>query len=319
MILTSTADLKQYIAISKNFNFADFSPYINKAVLKFTKKYVGNLHIELENAATGTNATIKNEAREHLRNAVANLSLFMDMPLSQVQMDSSGISVATNDNRRSPEWWQVKDIRRELLQSGHEAMDELLKVLEANPTVFTDYAIKFRTINNELIVNNADIFSKYYNINNSRQTYLALQPTIRLIEDKYINKFICNQLFVQLKTPLTGKLNEFKETIQKAIVSFTVAKIANIGLFLLEDKGLRIDFENFMDGRKENPSYGKSVDQLEKLSEELTNNGFNYLQLAKEIVKENPTSFTMCEDPLMEKKIVSGSIFTYDTKGILGL
>lgn len=319
MILQTTSNLKKYIAIGESFVFDDFQPYINKAVLKFTKRYVGDLHTELQNVATGTNASIKNEAREHLRNALANFSWFLYMPLAQLQIDSAGITIATNENRKSAEWWHIKDLRRELLQSGHDAMDELLKVLEGNPTIFTDYTSNYSTINNELIVNNATLFSKYYFINESRQTYLALQPTIRLVEDQYIKTSFCPELFLALKTNATGKLKEVQEIVQKAIVSFTVAKVAHIGLFVLDDKGLRIDFENFIDGRRENPISGKSVDQLEKLATDLLNNGTNYMKQAKEIIEANILDFNQCADPLLKANQFTGNSFTYDTKGIFGL
>lgn len=319
MILETTADLKKYISIAASYQFEDFEPYITKAVNTFTKKYVGNLHVELADEATGAGAAIKNEAREHLRNAIANFGFFLHLPLLQVQMNSSGISVIQNDKQTKPEWWQIKDIRRVILRSGHEAMDLLLSVLEANPSVFTDYTSNYSSINKELIVSNASIFSKYYNIFDSRQTYLALQPTLRLVEDQYIKTFLCSELVTALKSTTTGKVKEVQEAIQKAIVSFTVAKVSNNGLFLLDDRGLRVDFENMMDGRRESASYGKAVDQIKQLADELIANGTNYLQIAKQIIEDNPTDFTLCTNPLI-KSGTSGTGFTpYISGGVVGL
>lgn len=319
MILESTADLKKYISVADSFVFEDFQPYITKAVNTYTKKYVGNLHEELENEVTGTNSEIKNEAREHLRNAIANFGFFLHLPLLQVQMNSSGISVIDNEKQKTAEWWQIKDIRRVLLRSGHEAMDLLLAVLEANPSVFTDYTNNYSSVNKELIVSNASLFSKYYNIFDSRQTYLALQPTIRLVEDQYIKTFLCSELITALKSTTTDKVKEVQEAIQKAIVSFTVAKISNNGLFLLNDTGLRVYYESGIDGRKENPSYGKSVNQLKELADELIANGTNYLQIAKTIIETYPDSFTQCDTPLI-KSGTSGTGFKPYTKGgVVGL
>ena len=50
MILETTVDLKKYVSIATSFEFADFEPYIIKAVNSFTKKYIGNLHIFLKDA-----------------------------------------------------------------------------------------------------------------------------------------------------------------------------------------------------------------------------------------------------------------------------
>jgi hypothetical protein len=319
MILETTADLKEYIAISDSFVFTDFEPYIKKAINKFTRAYVGNLHEELENESAGENAEIKNEAREHLRNAIANFSWFLYIPLAQLMIDSSGISIATNADRKSPEWWQIKDLRRECLQSGHEAMDLLFEILEKNPTVFPDYTSNYSTINRELIVSNAVTFSKYYHINNSRHTYLALQPTIRLVEDQFIKKFLCPELISQLKGIVTGKKLEVQTAIHKAIVAFTVSKVANIGLFILDDSGLKVNFDTFIDGRRENVSYGKSADQVQSLVSEQSSNGLNYLQEVTEIISDNISEFTMCDFPLLSMSNTSSGYSSYDTKGLLGL
>jgi PhoPQ-activated pathogenicity-related protein len=127
MILEITSDLKKYVTVAQSFEFEDFEPYIQKAINAYIHKYVGNLHELLKDEPTGENAIIKNEAREHLRSAIANFGMYIFLPYLQVQLDSSGISVNTSENRKSAEWWQTKDIRRELLRAGHESMDLLLR------------------------------------------------------------------------------------------------------------------------------------------------------------------------------------------------
>lgn len=319
MILETTSDLKKYVSIAQSFEFDDFQPYIQKAVNAFTYKYVGNLHTTLSSVSVGTNAEIKNEAREHLRSAIANFGMYIYLPLLQVQLDSSGISVNISENRKSPEWWQTKDIRRELLRAGHESMDLLLAVLDANLTVFTDYEESYCQVNNELLVNNAVTFSKYYTIFDSRQTYLALMPIIRKVEDQYLHTFLCPELITELKTDVTGNLKAVKLALQKAIVAFTVAKVSSNGLFIFDERGLRIDFENMSDGRKENPSYGKSAEQLNSLAEEEISNGTQYLKLVTEIIEANIEDFDQCEFPLLKNKKVLPGYTPYNTKGILGL
>lgn len=319
MILETTADLKKYVSIAQSFEFEDFEPYIQKAVNAYTHKYVGNLHIELASPATGTDATIKNQAREHLRSAIANFGMYIYLPLLVVQLDSSGISVNTSENRSAASWGQIKDIRRELLRSGHESMDLLLAVLEANPTIFTDYAAKYSSINNELLVNNATTFSKYYTIFDSRQTFLALMPILRKVEDQYLKTFLCKELIQVLKGTVNDNLLEVKTNLQKAIVAFTVAKVSSNGLFVFDERGLRIDFENMSDGRRENPTSGKSVDQLKSLAEEEINNGTQYLKMVTEIIEANPSDFNQCEFALLKNSKSLPGYKPYNTKGILAI
>jgi len=101
------------------------------------------LHEYLKDEATEANKEILNAARNHLRSAIANFGYFLFTPYNSVNMDSSGMSNNVSENRKNIEWWQLNDIRRELLRSGHESMDLLLEILETNPSVFTEWTAKF--------------------------------------------------------------------------------------------------------------------------------------------------------------------------------
>lgn len=321
MILETTADLKKYVSVAQSFEFTDFEPYIVKAVNTFTYRYIGMLHVFLsdEFAAPDINFEVKNQAREHLRNAIANFGMYIYFPFMSVMLDGSGATEVKNDQRQRVNWGTEKDIRRELLRSGHEAMDYLLEILEKNPDVFTSWTTEFGTINKKLLVHNTATFNEWYHIFNSRQTFLALQPSIRQVEDQYIRTMLCPELIEYLKTDVSGVSLEVKTELQKAVVAFTVAKVANVGLFLLDENGLRVNFETLIDGRKESVSYGKTADQTAKLVEEQSNNGSQYLAVARDLIEANLTSFDQCESPL-KKSISTGTGYTpYDTPGILSI
>lgn len=322
MILETTADLKKYVSVAQSFEFSDFEPYITKAINGFTKKYIGNLHVFLKDEATtpDINFEIKNEAREHLRNVIANFGMFIYFPFMSVMLDSSGATEVKSDQRQVVSWGREKDMRRELLRSGHEAMDYLLEILEKNPEVFVAWTAEFGTINKKLIVNNTATFNEYFHIFNSRQTFLALQPTIRQVEDQYIKTMLCPELIEHLKTDVSGISLEVKIELQKAIIALTVAKVANVGLFLLDENGLRVNFDLLLDGRKESVSNGKTADQVSKLVDEQSNNGSQYLSIARDLILADIAEFTQCASPLKNSASSSGSGYTpYDTPGILSL
>ena len=144
-------------------------------------------------------------------------------------------------------------------------------------------------------------------------------PIIRKVEDQYLKTFLCKELIQALKGTVTGNLLEVKTNLQKAIVAFTVAKVSSNGLFVFDERGLRIDFENMSDGRRENPSYGKSVDQLKSLAEEEINNGTQYLKMVTEIIEANSTDFNQCDFPLLKNSKSLPGYKPYNTKGILGI
>lgn len=287
MILANTADLRKYIPVNEKFDFDKFSPYITKAANAYTIKHVGNLHIELQTAESGDEDIPRNQAREHLRSALANFAFFMYLPFFQLQLDSSGISVAVNENRKAPEWWQTADIRRELLRSGHESMDLLLEVLEKNASDFQDYAENYSTHYKELLVKNADEFDKYYNIFRSRQTFLAIIPSMRQIETQLLKNFITNDFIAELKEEVTDEDKiEVKKLIQQAIVAFTIAKIYNEGFFHFDATGVKLKFDMLPNEKVQAIDYGKPAEQLQRAIKAQIDNGTNFLLLAKQILTD---------------------------------
>jgi hypothetical protein len=318
MILSTTADLQKYISVSANFTFLVFEPYIDKAATSFTRKYVGEMHEQLKNEASGVNAEILNQARNHLRSAIANFGYFLFTPFNSVNMDGSGMSNNVSENRKNLEWWQLNDIRRELLRSGHESMDLLLVILEANPTIFPEWTAKFGAINKELLLHSTAEFQNSYNIFESRQTFLALLPSIRQVEDQYINTFLCPELLTALKSnPTEDNVLKLKEHLQKAIVHFTIAKVYDEGIFNLDASGIKLKFDTLPNETAKAVDYGKAVDQLNRAIKKNIDNGTNYMNLAKQLITDNPTSFMQCTNPLLAKTPKKFQV--YNKTGIVGI
>jgi hypothetical protein len=320
MILANTADLKKYVSIAASFEFADVEPFIDKAVDQFTRKYVGELHTELKDPATGTDADLKNRARKHLQDALANFAFYLYSPYEAVLQDSSGISVAQNEKRMPADWRTLKDIRRERLNSGHTAMDLLLEILEENPDKFTSFTEKYQTINKELLVSSSTVFSRYYNISNSRQTYLALLPSLRQVEDQFLHTFLCHELITALKGSVSGQMETLKISLQKAMVAFTVAKVAREGIFIIDATGLRLNYENMVSHTTRPIENNLPEIQLENLIRNQTHNGIQYLGIAKDLILANPTTFNQCNgSPIISREGSGSGLTTYDTKGIFAL
>lgn len=320
MILATTADIKQHVAIAASFQYEDLEPYIKQAVYQFTEKFVGNLDETLADAATGENAAIKNKARGILQGALANFALYLYTPIGSVMVDSAGFSTSETDQRRTLDWGHKKDLQRNFLMAGHTAMDRLLTYLEQNKAVFADWAGSDQyTESMELLVNNTATFQKYYNIYNSRQTYLALQPSLLQVEDQHIGTLLCPELITHLKTVgVSGKVLQVKTLLQKAIVAFTVAKVAREGIFTIDASGIMLKFDVLSTDKPQSPDYGKPAEFLKNTVEQQNIYGQNYLQQATDIIKANLTDFSQCASPIIEATATAG-ITPYNTTSTLGL
>lgn len=317
MILTSTADLKKYISVATNFNFATLEPYITKAINSYTKKVVGNLHALLEATATETDANIKNEAREHLRSAISNFAYYLFSPYASITMDSSGMANVQNDKQTPLQNWQLISIQRELLRSGHESMDLLLEILENNPSIFTAWTTEFGTMNKDLLVHNTTDFQLCYNINNSRQTFLSLVPSLRQIEDKYIKTLFSAEVITAMKSATTGSLLELKNYCQKAIVCFTIAKVYDEGIFHLDASGIKLKFDVLPWEKIQAVDFGKQVEQMNHAIKKQIENGTQYILLAKDVIIDNASDFTSFTK--IYKKDAPIKYEAHKTSGIVGL
>lgn len=319
MILASLADLKKYVTVASKFNFELFEPYITKAANSFTIKFVGKLHEELADIESGDDS-VKNEAREYLRAALANFGMFLYLPYMQVQMDSSGINVAQNQDRKTAEWWQINDIRRDYLRAGHEAMDLLMEVLEKNAELFPDYQSNYRTTYKELLVKNADEFTRYYNIFSSRQTFLALVPAMRMVEIQIFKNFITDEFLTELKNfdqadsetseeaAQNAIKNQIKQYLQQALVSFTIAKVYHEGVFHLDASGIKLKFDVLPNEKVQAVDYGKAADQLQRAIKANIDNGTQFILLAKELIADNFSNALITTESVKSTVIGSGGV-----------
>jgi len=306
--------LKQYISVSQNFEIDEFTPYLKKADREFLKKYVGNLYEKVD--ALEIDTDLKDQVTDLVYTAAANFAYYLFTPFNSITMDASGMANVTSDNRSNITTFQMNDIRRELLRSAHSAMDELLEVLEANPEAFPDWHENYSTIYNQYIVNSTSAFQSGYNIHNSRQTYLALQPSIQLVEDKLLGITFCNELLTHLKTGnLSADDKHLKTLLAKAVVNATVAKVCAEGVFEITSTGIKMKFDAL--------PYEQNIavqmnEQLKNKIDNLNANADQYLKMAVEYIKENPAAFTQCNGkPIIEK--TSAGYKPIITKSIVGL
>lgn len=283
-MINNKEDLKQYLSIAENFDFEDFAIYIPKALRSYIKRYVGNLYNELSTIDdSDPAATIKQEAQTLIDTAVANFAFYLYTPYLSITMDSSGMFVVTSDNRSPITQTQLNDIRRELLRSGHEAMDDLLEVLEINADVFAEWHTNYSTIYKNSLVYSTSEFNQYYNIFNSRQTFLSLKPSIINVEDRIIKTSFTIDFIESFKGTVTGAKKEVKELLQKAIVHGTIAKVYAEGIYEITPSSIILRFDLLDYERKR---VAELTEQMKNAIEAHTNDMNSYLKQA----------FSLCED-----------------------
>ena len=289
-LITSIDNLKEYVSVNVNIDWTTIEPYIKQAERKFIKSVTGkDIYDAFTNAVP--NDAVAKEVYQLLSEAAANLSWFLYLPLAQVQVSDNGISVANGEHFKSAEWWHIRDLRRNFADAGFQAIDEALSIMEANSdagSYFENWkTTEAYTIFNEVFVTKTETFNKWFNISNSRRTFLALKPF--LLESQY--QYFMNALDVTtidtIKEASTIATKEILNLIQAAQVNYCVAKVAEVGTFDLTSTGIYQKLEEF-------PGYKtKTLDanQLYNLSQARLTAAEEYFKKALKLIKADTTDF----------------------------
>ena len=314
MIIKDTATLRKYLSVNGSVEHPNIAPYLRKAERNFLKPLIGTAQLAVFEAET-TDPIIK-EAQELAQEAVANFGYYIYLPIGAVQISDNGIHVVDNENTKTASDKQFKELQRSFKKSGHEALDELLEFMEQSADKFTAwFESENYTVYKELLVNKTSTFNTYYHIFNSRQTFIAMRPTIKVVEDQFINPVIGTNLLAALKTNQTvAERKEVKKLLQQSIVAFTIMKTVDNGMFILDAKGMHMRFDVL--------PYEKTVTNINlKINDFLVHTkrskqieGEEYLKLALKIIEDNSDKFseyTIKETP--------DHINLTNTKSIIGI
>lgn len=286
-LLKSIDDIKKYVSVNKNIKWASIEPYVKQADRKYIKNLVGTVIYNDYATTTPTDAT-ELEVYDLLSEASANLAWFIYLPLANVQVSDNGISVATGADYKAAEWWQIKDLRRSLLEAGLQALDEALKIMEANEDDFINWTqTEGYTVFNELFVKRTDTFHRWFGIANSRKTFLALRPYMLETHHQYFTPVFNDATISTIKTGTDTIQQQVLAFLQASQVHYTVAKAVESGAFLLTATGMYQSFDE-LPGHKQNPL---SEMQLSSLKQERLTAAEEYFKKAIAFIEANTSLF----------------------------
>ena len=292
MIIQDTATLREHLSVNGSVDIDNLKPYLKKAERVFLKPFIGKAQITVfENAQTDEDIL---EAQALACEAVANYAYYIYLPIGAVQITDSGIHVVANENTKEASDKQFKELQRSFKKAAHEALDELLEVMEASASKFSAWtASEAYTVYKDLLVNKTSIFNEHYYIFNSRQTFIALRPTIKEVETQFITAVVGEELLTALKSPQTDEnRKKVKEYLQQAIVAFDVMKTVSNGLFVLDAKGMHLRFDMLPYEKVVSNVNLKINDFLVHTEKDKQIVGEEYLKMAVKKIKEHLSSFS---------------------------
>lgn len=286
-LITSIDDIKQYVSINKNVDWESIKPYVVQAERKYIKSLLGTVLYDdyCETLPTANELLAYNLFKE----ASANLSWFLYLPLASVQVSDSGIAVQQGDNFKAADWWQIRDLRKSFLEAGFNAIDEALKIMEANEADFSPWeTTEGYTIFKELFVKRAETFNRWFNINNSSQTFLALRPYLLESHHQYFTANLNAATIATINAAVATTHSQVLELLQAAQVNYAVVKAVNSGAFDLSSNGLQPRLSELPNSKTN--TYDEN--QVQRIKSERLTAAEEYYKKAISIILANPTDFT---------------------------
>ena len=294
-LINSTQEIQKYVTVSSSFDFERANPYIRKAERKYIIPLISKREYTYFIANKEDSLNSKRVVRELIEEACVNLAFHLGFSALAVHFTNYGVVQTDLQDARQSDWAEKRDLHRSFIRDGNQALDEALKEME----YYLDYFPFWRssssfTMLNESFNKHTDDFQQWANIGGSRQTFLALKPTVREVGERYFLPMLGQATIDLIKARTTHPtLSRALELCQKAEAALTIASVAKTGHFEFTETGM------FLTGEVlpwEKP-YKKEKDlkKFDQLSEQKQKAGEEYLKKLKRLISENLTLFPNCE------------------------
>ncbi len=296
-LINNITDLKRHIIVSATFDFAKVLPFAKRVERKIILDLIGQDQYDsiVVHTFVPEDTTPINQVKELLEEAVSNYSLLLAMPTINVLVTNSGTKLTENKEATNADWKDKRDLSRSLLKTYNEALDDAFQIMEENVADFPEWRdSKYYTIFKDLIVSQTTIFNDHFSINKNRQTFFALKPYMREVEDQYLKAMLgaCTLDFLKTKSDVVTVL-EAQELARKAIVALTVSMAADTGSFSFTETSFTVSTDQ-MPWEKTNLEL--SEEKLTRLRIRRQKAGEEYLKSLKKLIVANPLVFTCYED-----------------------
>jgi len=200
-MLLNSEDFKKTVNVTKAFSFSRIRTHVRKIERLEIKPILGEeLYEELQTYYEGTehdNAE-SNSLLEIIHEIEANLAMWLHADMGNVIINDSGFQIQHSGDMKSAFQWQVANAQRGFMNTGFDAIDDLIDFLEKNADSFPTWETsEASTISRSLVVNTAKEFSQYIKI--SRRMYVLMLPYIARVERKFLKTTLGEEFYNEIK------------------------------------------------------------------------------------------------------------------------
>lgn len=306
-LITTIAEIKNYLAIDVNTNIDSLQPFINEAELLFMKDLLGTAFYDelvADYDPVLTNMTPDNQAvMPYIQRALSYYMAYLSINQMGVNFGDMGIQQQFGENSQPAPQWKVDKLMLSYIQQADIHAEKLLEFLEANATgvlYASWYYSSANTKNEGWMVNSTIVASQYIDINDSRRIFLRLKKRIKDIESNYIKRLICADQYDELVTQIQADsitaanqllIDKMRPIIAKMALYFTIPSLR----ISITDQGIMI--YSISDGIVSKQMADK--DQIKDLKESLKGDEFGFESDQREL--EEFIAANISDYPLIEE------------------
>jgi hypothetical protein len=246
MLISNTTELKEYIPASVTLDFADIRPKVRLVEREIIQRIFSIEVYEhlIDPAATATEDVA---LKKLLAEAVAHLALLDYLAFGQVQINSSGVQIASNETMKTAFEWQIDEIKTQCSRQGWSAVESALEYCESLP----DGDLKdlweetnTYTTNQSRLLPTLRKFETFVNLGHSRVLFNKLAPIIQDQQEEVIEPAVGSALFAKMlayesESDATKKaaLTKAHKLASRALAYFAAGSGFQDSMLILSDNG----------------------------------------------------------------------------------
>ncbi|SDM40692.1 DUF6712 family protein [Pedobacter antarcticus] len=299
-LIKTIEEVRKFVPVLSTAAIDNVSPYLSNAERNYILLVIGpaqfNALVEEYNSASGDTELIMDPVIRHAveiaQKVIANLGYYTAIPILNVNVGDSGITVFSNSDTKQAFQWQVDEIKASFLELGFSAIEELLIHLEQSPDIFHYYMDSEQFMRNErFLIREAAVFSDNFNIGGSRYVFQMLAALMKRVEDQTVKRLYGAEFFENLKKDEpAGKIKVLvQDYIIPGIALLTGAKALVERTITFKNGIASINLEGNFSAEKNNTPATR--DQVTAMAAQLMNDGNQFLQDGLEYLVHNVQEF----------------------------
>lgn len=236
----------KYVEVSVDLDIDLVAPSIKKAEKRFIVPILGReFYREVLAYKNVVPTEIQKELLDAINSAAAPLAMWYYCQVGGVSIDGSGIYKPKNDNRWNLGDAEQKRLEGAFLNSGLDALDDLLNFLNDNLSSFDTYATsEEREETFTSLVPTAKIVQKVFTMLHPQVTFRALREAIRYVEPRVAEAmqefyFHCVDS-AAASTPLSLTEKRMRTMAEKAVIYMAAERALLTRTVKLTNEGLEV-------------------------------------------------------------------------------